>query len=62
MIKLGIVKNVMDEETLQIVDLDDEIYEIKSNTLSVDEIKERLENDSSDIFVEYDDETMEMVV
>lgn len=62
MIKLGIVKNVMDEETLQIVDLDDEIYEIKSSTLSVDEIKERLENDSSDIFVEYDDETMEMVV
>lgn len=61
MIKLGIVKNVMDEETLQIVDLDDEIYEIKSSTLSVDEIKERLENDT-DIFVEYDDETMEMVV
>lgn len=56
------VKNVIDEETLQIVDFDDEIYEIKSSTLSVDEIKERMENDSSDIFVEYDDETMEMVV
>lgn len=62
MINLGMVKNVIDEETLQIVDFDDEIYEIKSSTLSVDEIKERMENDSSDIFVEYDDETMEMVV
>lgn len=64
MIKFGIVENVLGNGTLQIRDFDDdELYEIKGSTLSVDDINEKLkEVDGNFFFVEYDDETMEMVV
>lgn len=64
MIKFGIACNVIDDETLQVRDLDDdEMYEVKGSTLYIDEIKEALEDsESSERFVEFDDETMEMVV
>lgn len=64
MIKLGIIYNVIDDETLQIEDLDDdELYEIKGSTLYINEIRENIEDSvSSELLVEFDDETMEIVV
>lgn len=62
MIKMGIACNVIDDETLQIRDLDDELYEVKGSILYIDEIRERLEDEEDNCFVEFDDETMEMVV
>ena len=63
MIKLGIIYNVIDDETLQIEDLDDdELYEIKGSTLYINEIRENIEDGVSELLVEFDDETMEMVV
>lgn len=64
MIKLGIIYNVIDDETLQIEDLDDnELYEVKGSTLYINEIRENIEDGvSSELLVEFDDETMEMVV
>lgn len=65
MIKLGEVYNVINNETLQIKSLDDdELYEITGNVLSIDDIKNVMEDEtnSSPCYVEYDDELMEMVI
>lgn len=65
MIKVGIAYNVINNETLQIEDLDDgELYEVKGEKLDIDNIREELENGmkTSGLFIEYNDETMEMVV
>jgi len=65
MIKLGEVYNVINNETLQIKSLDDhELYEITGNALSIDDIKNVMEDEtnSSPCYVEYDDELMEMVI
>lgn len=65
MIKVGIAYNVINNETLQIEDLDNgELYEVKGEKLDIDNIREGLENGmkTSGLFIEYNDETMEMVV
>lgn len=65
MIKVGIAYNVINNETLQIEDLDNgELYEVKGEKLDIDDIREKLENGmkASGLFIEYNDETMEMVV
>ena len=65
MIKVGIAYNVINNETLQIEDLDNgELYEVKGEKLDIDDIREKLENGmkTSGLFIEYNDETMEMVV
>ena len=65
MIKVGIAYNVINNETLQIEDLDNgELYEVKGEKLNIDDIREELENGmkTSGLFIEYNDETMEMVV
>lgn len=65
MIKIGIAYNVINNETLQIEDLDNgELYEAKGEKLDIDDIREELENGmkTSGLFIEYNDETMEMVV
>lgn len=64
MLRLGMIYNTIDDETLQIKTIGDgELYEIKGNKVDIVEIKEALEkNEFSHLFVEYDDETMEMVV
>ena len=65
MIKLGEVYNVINNETLQIKSLDDdELYEITGNALSIDDIKNVMEDEtnSSPYYVGYDDELMEMVI
>lgn len=65
MIKVGIAYNVINNETLQIEDLDNgELYEVKGEKLDIDNIREKLENGmkTSGLFIEYNDETMEMVV
>ena len=65
MIKVGIAYNVINNETLQIEDLDNgELYEAKGEKLDIDDIREELENGmkTSGLFIEYNDETMEMVV
>lgn len=65
MIKIGIAYNVINNETLQIEDLDNgELYEVKGEKLDIDDIREKLENGmkTSGLFIEYNDETMEMVV
>lgn len=65
MIKVGIAYNVINNETLQIEDLDNgELYEVKGEKLDIDNIREELENGmkTSGLFIEYNDETMEMVV
>lgn len=65
MIKVGIAYNVINNETLQIEDLDnEELYEVKGEKLDIDDIREELENGmkTSGLFIEYNDETMEMVV
>jgi hypothetical protein len=65
MIKMGIAYNVINNETLQIEDLDNgELYEVKGEKLDIDDIREELENGmkTSGLFIEYNDETMEMVV
>lgn len=65
MIKVGIAYNVINNETLQIKDLDNgELYEVKGEKLDIDDIREELENGmkTSGLFIEYNDETMEMVV
>lgn len=65
MIKVGIAYNVINNETLQIEDLDNgELYEVKGEKLDIDDIREELENGmkTSGLFIEYNDETMEMVV
>ena len=65
MIKVGIAYNVINNETLQIEDLDNgELYEVKGEKLDIDDIREKLENGmkTSRLFIEYNDETMEMVV
>lgn len=65
MIKLGEVYNVINNEALQIKSLDDdELYEIAGNALSIDDIKNAMEDEtnSSPCYVEYDDELMEMVI
>lgn len=65
MIKVGIAYNVINNETLQIEDLyNGELYEVKGEKLDIDDIREKLENGmkTSGLFIEYNDETMEMVV
>lgn len=65
MIKIGIAYNAINNETLQIEDLDNgELYEVKGEKLDIDDIREELENGmkTSRFFIEYNDETMEMVV
>lgn len=65
MIKVGIAYNVINNETLQIEDLDNgELYEVKGEKLDIDNIREELENGmkTSGLFIEYNDEIMEMVV
>lgn len=65
MIKVGIAYNVINNETLQIEDLDNgELYEVKGEKLDIDDIREELENGmkTSGLFIEYNDETIEMVV
>lgn len=65
MIKLGEVYNVINNETLQIKSLDDdELYEITGNALSIDDIKNVMEDETNSLpcYVEYDDELMEMVI
>lgn len=65
MIKIGIAYNAINNETLQIEDLDNgELYEVKGEKLDIDDIREELENGmkTSGLFIEYNDETMEMVV
>lgn len=61
MIKLGQVKSVIDDETIQVIDMDDdELYEIKGSALSIENIKEVLHNNEF-CAVEFDDESMQMV-
>lgn len=64
MIKLGEVYNVIDDQTLQIKSLDDELYEIKGSILAIADIRDSMEDESNSTvrFIEYDDEQMEMVV
>lgn len=60
MIKMGLVYNVIDDSTIQVMDLDDdELYEIKGNPLSVNNIKEN--TIYQDILVDYDDESMHLI-
>jgi|GEM_PF-6710735 hypothetical protein len=61
MVKLGQVKRVIDDETIQVIDMDDdELYEVKGSRLSIEDIKESIHN--NDFFVvEFDDESMQMV-
>lgn len=61
MVKLGQVKSVIDDETIQIIDMDDdELYEVKGSRLSIEDIKESLHNNNFCV-VEFDDESMQMV-
>lgn len=62
MIRLGTVYTVVDDETIQVRDFEDnELYEVKGSILAVDEIREAMkEDDKGEYIVEYDDETMEM--
>ena len=64
MIRLGIAYNVIDDKTIQIKDLEDEeLYEVKGSILDVDSIRDGLDNDMKrELLIEYNDETMEMVV
>ena len=61
MVKLGQVKSVIDDETIQVIDMDDdELYEVNGRRLSIEGIKESIHN--NDFFVvEFDDESMQMV-
>lgn len=61
MVKLGQVKSVIDDETILVIDMDDdELYEVKGSRLSIEDIKESIHN--NDFFVvEFDDESMQMV-
>lgn len=61
MVKLGQVKSVIDDETIQVIDMDDdELYEVKGSRFSIEDIKESIHN--NDFFVvEFDDESMQMV-
>lgn len=62
MVKLGVVHSVLDSETVQVEDLfDGELYPVKCNAINVLEIKEKLEDTSDDILIEFDDDTMEMI-
>lgn len=61
MVKLGQVKSVINDETIQIIDMDDdELYEVKGSRLSIEDIKESLHNNNFCV-VEFDDESMQMV-
>lgn len=61
MVKLGQVKSVIDDETIQVIDMDDdELYEIKGSRLSIEDIKEFFHNNDFCV-VEFDDESMQMV-
>ena len=62
MVKLGVAHSVLDSETVQVEDLfDGELYQVRCNAINVAEIKEKLEDTSADILIEFDDDTMEMI-
>ena len=62
MLRLGEVYNIIDEQTLQVKDLEDEeLYEVKGNILAVEDLKLSMEqNNDSGYVIEFDDELMEM--
>lgn len=63
MIKLGKVFNIIDSETIQVMDIDEEeLYTVKGDRLDISSIKDLSEESGSEIFIDFDDETMEMVV
>lgn len=63
MIKLGKVFNIIDSETIQVMDIDeDELYTVKGDRLNISGIKDLSEESGGEIFIDFDDETMEMVV
>lgn len=63
MIKLGKVFNIIDSETIQVMDIDEEeLYTVKGDRLDISSIKDLSEESGSEMFIDFDDETMEMVV
>ncbi len=63
MIKLGKVFNIIDSETIQVMDIDEEeLYTVKGDRLDISSIKDSSEESGDEIFIDFDDETMEMVV
>ena len=63
MIKLGKVFNIIDSETIQVMDIDEEeLYTVKGDRLDISSIKDSSEDSGDEIFIDFDDETMEMVV
>lgn len=63
MIKLGKVFNIIDSETIQVMDIDEEeLYTVKGDRLDISSIKDLSEESGDEMFIDFDDETMEMVV
>mgnify|MGYP000156337587 CR=1 FL=1 len=62
MVMLGIAHSVLDSDTIQVKDVfSGGLFLVKCNAINALEIKEKLEDTSDDILIEFDDDTMEMI-
>lgn len=62
MVMLGIAHNVLNSESIQVKDVfSGELFQIKCNAINALDIKEKLEDSSDDILIEFDADTLEMI-